>query len=48
MVLAFRDISQRKNHELEKAAWLNLVDAVYHVRDGLGIGTLLVDDGRIQ
>ena len=48
MVIAFRDITQQKQHEDERAAWLNLVDAVYHVHDELGIGTLIVDDGRIH
>lgn len=48
MVIAFRDISERKRHEAERAGWLNLVDAVYHVHDELGIGTLIVDDGRIH
>jgi PAS domain S-box-containing protein len=48
IVVAFRDISERKSHEAEKAGWLNLVDAVYHVHDELGIGTLIVDDGRIH
>jgi PAS domain S-box-containing protein len=48
MVIAFRDITARKTFEVERAAWLNLVDAVYHVHDELGIGTLIVDDGRIH
>ena len=48
MVVAFRDITERKAFEQERASWLNLVDAVYHVHDELGIGTLIVDDGRIH
>lgn len=48
LVIAFRDISERKAFEQERTAWLNLVDAVYHVHDELGIGTLIVDDGRIH
>lgn len=48
LVVAFRDITERKRFEVERTAWLNLVDAVYHVHDELGIGTLIVDDGRIH
>lgn len=48
MVIAFRDITQQQAFEDERASWLNLVDAVYHVHDELGIGTLIVDDGRIH
>ncbi|HEX2022654.1 MAG TPA: PAS domain S-box protein [Candidatus Thermoplasmatota archaeon] len=48
MVIAFRDITEQMAFEQEKTSWLNLVDAVYHVHDELGIGTLIVDDGRIH
>jgi len=48
LVIAFRDITRREAAEAEKTSWLNLVDAVYHVHDELGIGTLIVDDGRIH
>lgn len=48
LVVAFRDSTDRKAFEEERASWLNLVDAVYHVHDELGIGTLIVDDGRIH
>lgn len=47
LVIAFRDITRQEAQEVEKASWLNLVDAVYHVHDELGIGMLIVDDGRI-
>lgn len=48
LVVAFRDISSQVMHEAEKDSWLNLVDSFYHVHDELGMGTLLVDDGRIH
>lgn len=48
LVVAFRDITAAEAHEAEKASWLNLVDSFYHVHDELGMGTLIVDDGRIH
>src|SRR5438067_2036868 len=48
LVVAFRDITILESHEIEKASWLNLVDSFYAVHDKLGMGTLLVDDGRIH
>jgi two-component system, sensor histidine kinase and response regulator len=48
LVVAFRDITHLEAHEAEKSAWLNLVDSFYHVHDELGMGTLIVDDGRIH
>jgi len=48
LVVAFRDITAQEAHEAEKDSWLNLVDSFYHVHDELGMGTLLVDDGRIH
>jgi len=48
LVVAFRDITTQESHEAEKNSWLNLVDSFYHVHDELGMGTLLVDDGRIH
>lgn len=48
LVFAFRDTTQFEAFEQEKASWLNLVDSFYAVHDELGMGTLLVDDGRIR
>lgn len=48
LVVAFRDITAAEAHEAEKSSWLNLVDSFYDVHDELGMGTILVDDGRIH
>lgn len=48
LVVAFRDITASEAHRAEKDAWHNLVDSFYHVHNELGMGTLLVDDGRIH
>ena len=48
LVIAFRDITQLEAFEEERASWLNLVDSFYAVHDELGMGTLIVDDGRIH
>lgn len=47
VVVAFRDITERKRMEDDRANWLNLVDAFYHVHDELGIGMVIVDNGRV-
>lgn len=48
LVVAFRDITEAETHQAERDSWLNLVDSFYHVHDELGMGTVLVDDGRIH
>ena len=47
VVVAFRDITERKRMDDDRANWLNLVDAFYHVHDELGIGMVIVDNGRV-
>lgn len=48
IVVAFRDATEQTRHEEESKAWLNLVNSFYAVHDKLGMGTVIVDDGRIH
>lgn len=47
VVVAFRDITERKRMDDDRVNWLNLVDAFYHVHDELGIGMVIVDNGHV-
>lgn len=48
LVVAFRDITERRHHEGTRDNWLNLVEAFYHVHDALGIGMVILDNGRVH
>lgn len=47
-VLAFRDITERRAAEDERARWMALVEAFYHLHDELGMGLVIIEGPRVQ